>query len=100
MKYEENVDLNECTFIKEAYKNKKWANAVAVTESSRNSYIKAKANTIIKEDDILAYYVWIPRYKYKLFNVDFVITNPIAIDIKFELSSDEKSSGSSSSICK
>lgn len=77
------------------YKNKKWANAVSVTESSRNSYIKAKANTIIEEDDILAYYVWIPRYKYKLFNVDFVITNPIAIDIKFELSSDEKSSGSS-----
>lgn len=25
---------------------------------------------IVNEDDILAYYVWIPRYKYKMWSVD------------------------------
>ena len=47
------------------YENKKWANAVMVTSNSRANY-KNTSGVSIPEDDILAYYVWIPRYKYAI----------------------------------
>ena len=66
------------------YKNKMWANAVMVTSDKRDTYMNANNNTVIPEDDILAYYVWIPRYRYKLFNVDFTSgTSPQVIDVEF-----------------
>ena len=51
------------------YNNKLWANAVLVTETNRDTYKNASAGTVITESDILAYYVWIPRYKYKVWNI-------------------------------
>ena len=51
------------------YDNKLWANAVLVSETNRNTYLTAETGTEIREDDILAYYVWIPRYKYKVWNI-------------------------------
>ena len=66
------------------YKNKMWANAVMVTSATRDTYMNANNGTVIPEDDILAYYVWIPRYRYKLFNVDFTGgTSPQVIDVEF-----------------
>ena len=66
------------------YKNKMWANAVMVTSDKRDTYMNANNGTVIPEDDILAYYVWIPRYRYKLFNVDFTEnTSPQVIDVEF-----------------
>ena len=53
------------------YKNKMWANAVMVTSAKRDTYMNANNGTVIPEDDILAYYVWIPRYKYQLFNAEY-----------------------------
>ena len=53
------------------YGNQKWANAVMVTSSKRDTYMNADVGTTIPENDILAYYVWIPRYKYKLFNAKY-----------------------------
>ena len=53
------------------YGNQKWANAVMVTSSTRDTYMNADVGTTIPENDILAYYVWIPRYKYKLFNAKY-----------------------------
>ena len=50
------------------YENKEWANAVMVTSGTRDTYMSATSGTTISEEDILAYYVWIPRYKYQLFN--------------------------------
>ncbi len=47
------------------YDKQQWANAVLVTESSRSSYLNTTGVTI-PESNILAYYVWIPRYKYKI----------------------------------
>ena len=85
------------------YDNKKWANAVMVrtdkdsnvTDSnSRVQYMSADEGTKILEDDILAYYVWIPRYRYKLFNVNSGSMDPIRIEIKFEEKTDTKSTGS------
>jgi len=51
------------------YNNKKWANAVLVSETNRNNYLTAETGAEISKDDILAFYVWIPRYKYKVWNI-------------------------------
>ena len=77
------------------YANQKWANAVMVNASSRDNYMNADEGTTITEDDVLAYYVWIPRYKYQLFNVNSEKMDPILIDVKFESKTTAKSTGSS-----
>ncbi len=51
------------------YKKKQWANVVLVNNNSRANYLNTTGVTV-NEDDILAYYVWIPRYKYKIWSVD------------------------------
>ncbi len=67
------------------YGNQKWANAIMVTSSKRDTYMNADVGTTIPENDILAYYVWIPRYKYKLFNASYASgTSAQVIDVVFE----------------
>ena len=78
-----------------SYDDKKWANAVMVNASNRDNYMNAEEGTTITEDDVLAYYVWIPRYKYQLFNVNSEKMDPILIDVQFESKTTAKSVGSS-----
>ena len=72
------------------YNNKKWANAVLVTNTNRSTYQSASNGTEIPEEEILAYYVWIPRYKYKVWNItktygtDSYNARTTGIDIIFE----------------
>ena len=67
------------------YGNQKWANAVMVTSSKRDTYMNADIGTAIPENDILAYFVWIPRYKYKLFNATYKSgTTEQLIEVTFE----------------
>ena len=72
------------------FKTKRWANAVLVSSTNRSTYLNANAGTVIPEDDVLAYYVWIPRYKYKVFNITKTIgtdsydAKTTGIDIVFE----------------
>ena len=67
------------------YGNQKWANAVMVTSAKRETYMNADVGTTIPENDILAYFVWIPRYKYKLFNATYKSgTSAQVIDVVFE----------------
>ena len=67
------------------YGNQKWANAVMVTSTKRETYMNADVGTTIPENDILAYFVWIPRYKYKLFNATYASgTTEQLIDVVFE----------------
>ena len=72
------------------YSEKKWANVVLVSNTNRSSYVNANVGTEIPENDVLAYYVWIPRYKYKVFNINKVIgtdsynAQTTGIDIVFE----------------
>ncbi len=47
------------------YEEKKWANAVILKQSPSKSY---KTGDIISEDDIESYFVWVPRFKYKVWN--------------------------------
>ena len=79
------------------YDAKKWANAVMVTSDTRDSYmsdITKPVGSEVLESDILAYYVWIPRYKYQLFNVNSEKMDPIEIQIEFESKDTTKSTGS------
>ena len=80
------------------YSEKKWANAVLLTETKRNDMTKdANGNYVpdqvvgdTEESGTLAFYVWIPRYKYKVWNKDKVIGTDsydaynTGIDIIFE----------------
>ena len=47
------------------YCDKVWANAVILNDDSEEYTV----GSTISEDDIEAYFVWIPKYKYKLWNV-------------------------------
>ena len=52
------------------YNNKKWANAVIIRDSTkRDTYSSASDGTIIPVSDITAFYVWIPRFKYRVWNI-------------------------------
>ncbi len=48
------------------YKEKRWANAVILIDNPSN--INYGVGDKIEEDDIESYFVWIPRYKYKVWN--------------------------------
>lgn len=85
------------------YENKIWANAVLVRRNAntadknsknREYYLSNDAiGEKIYEKDILGYYVWIPRYKYILFNVSNKKIEPQIINISFEGKDKEKSLG-------
>lgn len=49
------------------YSNKRWANAVILKDGANFKYDEGD---VIKEEDIESYFVWIPRYKYKLWNAN------------------------------
>ena len=62
------------------YYEKKWANAVILKDES----ISYNNNEIIPESNIESYFVWIPRYRYKLWNTGAAIKNKHEIEIIFE----------------
>lgn len=67
------------------YSNQKWANAVVVLDSNKYNFIGTK----IDKNDILANLVWIPRFRYKLWNASNEVTDTYkaydnGIDILFE----------------
>ena len=73
-----------------SYNNKEWANAVLVKESGTQTraYYKVNPGVVVNESDILAYYVWIPRYKYKIWTLTNSATgNEQTIEIEFESTS-------------
>jgi len=53
------------------YKNKEWANAVIVGDSTaKSTYDSASVGTTIADADITAFYVWIPAFKYRVWNIN------------------------------
>ncbi|HIS38364.1 MAG TPA: hypothetical protein IAB45_02520 [Candidatus Onthousia faecavium] len=52
------------------YSEQKWANAVTVSSSTRESYKSASVGTVINMDDIETMWVWIPRYSYSIASID------------------------------
>jgi len=61
------------------YCDKIWANAVILEDNA--SY---NVGDTISEADIQSYFVWIPKYKYKLWNVDTPIEKVHEIEIVFD----------------
>ena len=52
------------------YDAKMWANAVTVSETNRAAYLSSPVGTTIQMEDINTMWVWIPRYKYTIFNAN------------------------------
>ena len=80
------------------YDARKWANCVTVKESGRKTrreYLNAQAGTVIEMDDILTMLVWIPRYRYRLFNAenDASTSRKQEIEVVFESADTEPSYG-------
>src|SRR5574344_2497796 len=79
------------------YGNHIWANAATVTTSTLITYKSAAIGTPVLYADTMGYYVYIPRYSYKLFNVNAdggTYSTAQEILINFENTSNTKSSGS------
>ena len=69
------------------YDKKTWANAVTVNEESRETYLNADPGTVIEMEDINTMWVWVPRYKYTIFNANMSgseVTEEQEIEIMFE----------------
>ncbi len=52
------------------YEELKWANAITVSEGTRDTYKNASIGTPISMDDIETMWVWIPRYSYTIGSTD------------------------------
>ena len=81
-----------------SYGGHRWANAVLVSNTStyldsNNNVLTNKKGTVIPESDILQYYVWIPRYRYKLFNVNNGSVDEQMIEIRFQNKDNTKFNG-------
>ena len=86
------------------YSNHEWANAVLVNCAdnaikskyfdSNNKVLASAVGKTISMDEIMQMYVYIPRYKYQLFNAEDGTSNPQAINITFESKTTAKSTGS------
>ncbi len=61
------------------YDNKEWANAVVLNEG-----VTKNIGDTITEDEIALWYVWIPRYKYQLFNANNGSVSQQLINVTFE----------------
>ena len=82
------------------YDAHEWANAILIDQNNtttKNKYLNAdgtyKSGTVVEETDILQMYVWVPRYKYQLFNVSGSYSSPQMIEVEFESANTAKSSG-------
>ena len=74
------------------YNEKKWANSVTVSSTNRSKYLSASVGTEISMDDILTMQVWIPRYKYKVWNYNSsgeTSSSPQEIEIIWESETDK-----------
>ena len=86
------------------YSNHEWANAVLVNCAdseikskyfdSNNKVLASAVGKTISTDEIMQMYVYIPRYKYQLFNAEDGTSVEQAINITFESKTTAKSTGS------
>ena len=95
------ADVSNKNFAWFNYGDQQWANVATVTEDVRQTLLEAPVDTIVPMEKINTMFTWIPRFKYKLFNVDGTVS-PVGnknlagdymINIKFETASTTKSTG-------
>lgn len=83
------------------YSNQQWANVATVTEDVRQTLLNAPVGTEVPMEKINAMFVWIPRFKYKLWNTDGLslpqsnpnLLNDYTIDVQFQTPYKEKEMG-------
>ncbi|MDD3392949.1 MAG: hypothetical protein PHE54_05375 [Bacilli bacterium] len=73
------------------YKQQWWANAVLVDQEVRAKYLYSTPGTIVKDDDILVHLVWVPKYKYQIFNSYSNEISETSIEIVFQSSNETES---------
>ena len=56
------------------YDAQEWANVAIVTEDVRQALLEAPEGTVVPMDQIKMMLVWIPRFEYRLFNVDGTVS--------------------------
>ena len=66
------------------YDAKEWANAVILTDAIMQGAGYKSVGDEITEDEVAQWYVWIPRYKYTIFNVKGEVVKEQLIDVTFE----------------
>lgn len=71
------------------YNARMWANMVTVTAGTRAAYLNAALGSAINMNDILTFFVWVPRYKYLLSPG----SGPRSFNIVFESPTTAKSYG-------
>ena len=72
------------------YGNKLWANAVILIDKTKTY----NNGDTIPESNIQSYFVWIPRFRYKLWNTGTAIKKAHSIEIEFETKETKASTGS------
>nr|MCR5224053.1 hypothetical protein [Bacilli bacterium] len=85
------------------YAEHEWANAVLVNVSDndiKNKYFNSDMslrdeikNQVVNMNEVQQMYVWIPRYRYQLWNAEDGESDPQAINIVFEDKNESKSAG-------
>ena len=102
VKYDESNNIVVADYTTEwyNYNNHEWANAILIDQNNstiKDKYLNAddtyKSGTTVSISDVLQMYVWVPRYKYKLFNVSGSNSSPQMIEVEFESANTAKSSG-------
>lgn len=73
-----------------SYEELNWANVIYVTDITKDYYHNALPGTIIDMNDILGFFVWIPRYEYQLFNVNNEKSYEQMINIQFVNNNENK----------
>jgi len=68
------------------YDNGRWANIVLVNEYNRDRYLNSSVGTEIEPSDILAYFVWIPSFRYMVSGISSPINYERNINVIFEKS--------------
>lgn len=73
-----------------SYEELNWANVVVVKAEKQSEYKELASHSEILMDDVLGFFVWIPRFEYKLFNVNNEPITEQMIDINIVNNNTEK----------
>ncbi len=75
-----------------SYSQKKWANAATIKADKLPAYKQAPIGSEISNDDVMGYFVYIPRYQYQTQTLSYSTTNyPKAFRIQLQTVEDTKS---------
>ena len=78
------ADITNQTDLWYSYENGIWANAVLLSEANYNKYKDKPVGYEIEKNDIIDFFVWIPRFKYNIINSNNYTNYERITNISFE----------------